>query len=120
MRVKQSKEFICCFPWTGRCSAIPRRAGLHHKSQLLRKTNSTIPNATSSSFFLLVSILGMKSHGLEYPFGQFGSLSVCVSSQSPKQPQSPHQNKKFLGEISLCLSFALHLHSKYATRICLS
>jgi len=30
MQAKQNKEFIHYFPSTGRCSAISRKAGLHH------------------------------------------------------------------------------------------
>jgi len=30
MQIKQSKEFIHYFPLAGRCSAISRKAALHH------------------------------------------------------------------------------------------
>jgi len=29
MQAKWNKEFIHCFPWAGRFSAISRKAGLH-------------------------------------------------------------------------------------------
>jgi len=81
MEAKQTKEFIHHFPLASRCSAIPRKAGLHHAYPLLGKRNAITSDALPS-FFPLLSVLSMMSYGMEYPFGLLGSAVLAVSPPS--------------------------------------
>ena len=54
-------------------------------AQLVPKRQSTPPY---SSQLPPVYILDMTSHGLEYPFGQFGSAALAVSSPKFLCPSS--------------------------------
>jgi len=77
-QAKQTKEFSQHFPLAGRCSAISRKAGLHHTEQLPRKTNAITLNVPPSFFFPQLYMLSMMSYGMEYPFGQLGSAVLAV------------------------------------------
>ena len=81
MQAKQNKEFIHCFPLAGRCSAIPRKAGLHHMSRFLGKTNTITPNALFS-FFPQLLLLSTTSYGMEHPSAHLGSAVLAVSPPS--------------------------------------
>lgn len=74
-------------PCSGKCSVIPRKAGLYHTQQWLGKTNALTPNVSSPLiplpfFFPQLSVLSMKPCDLEYPCGQLGSAVLDVSPPS--------------------------------------
>lgn len=72
-KVKQGLNSL--LPQAGWCSAIPRRARLHHTYQLLVKTNVIPP-----SFFPQLCMFSMMPYGMEYSFDQLGSTVPAVSS----------------------------------------
>jgi len=76
VQAKQNMEFIHYFPSAGRCSAISRKAGLHHTDIYYSVTPNIVP---PFSFFLQLLLLRMTSHGMGYPFGQLGSAVLAVS-----------------------------------------
>ena len=88
-QAKQTKEFSQHFPLAGRCSAISRKAGLHHTEQLPRKTNAITLNVPPSFFFPQLYMLSMMSYGMGCPFGQLGWLSgLCPLPSSCVPPAS--------------------------------
>lgn len=78
-QTKQNKEFIHHFPWTSRCSAIPRKARLHHMQQLLGKTKAITPNIPSVFLALaLYAELYMIPYSMEYLESVEVSCPCCV------------------------------------------
>lgn len=74
---KKNKILTHHFPLAGRCTATSWIAGTQRVYQLPRKTNSQ-PQVSS----LLPSFpgLNMISHGMDYPFSQFGSAVLAMST----------------------------------------
>lgn len=87
---EENKEFIHPFPCPGRCSAMPRKSGLHHVSQWLGKSNATTPNVP---LFLLFSPAPSAEQGTIWYGMCLGSVGVSCSryvpSQLPVNPKFP-------------------------------
>jgi len=80
VQAKQNKEFIHYFPSAARCSAIARKAGLHHG--YLGRRMPELPTSLPSFFFPQLYMLSVTSYGMGHPFDQLGSAVPAVPPPS--------------------------------------
>jgi len=89
VQAEQNEESTCRFPLAGRCSAIPRKAGVHHLKQLFGKTNGMTLNIPP--FLLLPPALYAEHDIIGYGASLWSSGVSCpgsVPSQLLVHPQS--------------------------------
>jgi len=109
VQAKQKKEFIHYTPSAGRCSAVSRKAGLHHVQWLLQKTN-TVTLKTPS--FLLPQFYIAEHDVIRYGISLWSarvSCPSCVPSQVLVHPQPTRwwggaRSRRDLGSVQALLS----------------
>lgn len=74
------QEFIHLFPWAGCCSALLRKAELHHTLQWPGTANATTPSAFCFSFFPLLLLLIVILCDVGCPLGQLSQLCPFQAS----------------------------------------